>query len=119
MFSGEAGRNPQPAPAAPAGGAPSTVASLDGRYRDGGYVGDAVDTYYGPLQVKANVSGGRMVSIDVLQYPADRRASQRINGEALPELQSEVISFAERAAWTSSPAPRSPAKPIALAGCGA
>ena len=92
LFSGAAGRSPQPAPAAPAGGAPSTVASLDGRYRDGGYVGDAVDAYYGPLQVKANVSGGRIVSIDVLQYPTDRRTSERINSEALPELQSEAIS---------------------------
>ena len=94
LFSGTAAQSPQPAPtpAAPVGGAPTAVASLDGRYRDGGYVGAAVDAYYGPLQVKANVAGGRIVSIDVLQYPADRRTSKRINSEALPALESEAIS---------------------------
>ena len=94
LFSGTASQSPQPAPtpATPASGAPTAVASLDGRYRDGGYVGAAVDAYYGPMQVKANVSGGRIVSIDVLQYPADRRTSKRINSEALPALESEAIS---------------------------
>ncbi len=95
LFPSTADRNPQPAPApaAPANdGAPKTVAVNAGRYRDGAFQGDIVDAYFGPLQVQANISGGRIVSVDVLQYPADRRASKRINSEALPELQSEVIA---------------------------
>jgi uncharacterized protein with FMN-binding domain len=44
------------------------------------------------LQVQASISGGRIVSVKALQYPADRRTSQRINNQALPELQSEVIA---------------------------
>ena len=68
------------------------VASNAGGYRDGAYVGDVVDAYYGPLQVQASISGGRIVSVKALQYPADRRTSQRINNQALPELQSEVIA---------------------------
>ena len=96
LFSGSASQSAQPAPvsAAPssAGGAPGAVASNAGRYRDGAYVGDVVDAYYGPLQVQASISGGRIVSVKALQYPADRRTSQRINNQALPALQSEVIA---------------------------
>ena len=96
LFSGSASQSQQPAPASSAplsaGDKPSVVASNAGRYRDGAYVGDVVDAYYGPLQVQASVSGGRIVSVKTLQYPADRRTSQRINSQALPELQSEVIA---------------------------
>jgi uncharacterized protein with FMN-binding domain len=88
-FSSPVKQSPQPAPV-PA--APNAVAANAGHLRDGAYVGQTVDAYYGPLQVQAKISGGRIVSVDVLQYPADRRASQRINNEALPELQSEVIA---------------------------
>jgi uncharacterized protein with FMN-binding domain len=31
------------------------------------------------------------VSVDVLQYPADRRTSRSINAQALPMLESEVV----------------------------
>ncbi|THD45223.1 MAG: FMN-binding protein [Bradyrhizobium sp.] len=96
LFSGSTSQSQQSAPVsvAPssAGDAPSVVASNAGNYRDGAYVGDVVDAYYGPLQVQASISGGRIASVKVLQYPADRRTSQRINSQALPELQSEVIA---------------------------
>ena len=61
-------------------------------YRDGSYTGPAVDAYYGLVQVQANIQNGRLVSVDVLQYPADRRTSRAINAQALPMLESEVIS---------------------------
>jgi len=96
LFSGSTSQTAQPAPASAAppngGGAPVAVAAKTGRYRDGAYVGDVFDAYYGPLQVQANVSGGRIVSVKALQFPADRRTSQRINNQALPALQSEVIA---------------------------
>jgi len=78
------------APAA-ADTAPGQVAA-NGRFRDGSFTGPAVNTYYGPVQVQANVSDGRLVSVRVPEYPADRRASQRINSQALPLLEREVIS---------------------------
>jgi len=98
LFSGSTSQTAQPAPASAAppngGGAPVAVAfaAKAGRYRDGAYVGDVVDAYYGLLQVQANISGGRITSVKALQYPADRRTSQRINNQALPALQSEVIA---------------------------
>jgi uncharacterized protein with FMN-binding domain len=96
LFSGSANHTPQAAPGAAAvpngGGASVAVAAKTGHYRDGAYVGDVVDAYYGPLQVQASISGGRIASVKALQYPADRRTSQRINNQALPALQSEVIA---------------------------
>ncbi|MCX5497535.1 FMN-binding protein [Kaistia dalseonensis] len=81
----------QTAPA-PASGAPIDISSKSGPYRDGSFTGPVYDAYYGLVQVKANVQGGRIVSIDVLQYPSDRRTSRAINSQALPMLEDEVIS---------------------------
>ena len=82
------------APAAPAanGDAPVLLAASARHYRDGAYAGTNVDAYYGIVQVQANIQNGRLASVEVLQYPADRRTSRRINDEALPMLESEVIS---------------------------
>ncbi len=60
-------------------------------FHDGPFTGQVFDAYYGDVQIQANVSGGCITSIHVLQYPADRRTSRRINDQALPVLQSEVI----------------------------
>jgi uncharacterized protein with FMN-binding domain len=96
-LTGQPGSQP-PVAAAPAGAAPAAADSAparlaaNSRYRDGSFTGPAYDTYYGPVQVQVTIQGGRMVAVDVPQYPADRRASQRINGRALPILESEVIS---------------------------
>ena len=61
-------------------------------YADGTYTGPAVDAYYGLVQIQAIVSGGRLTSIKVLQYPSDRRTSVFINRQALPMLRDEVVS---------------------------
>jgi uncharacterized protein with FMN-binding domain len=81
-----------PAGNGPAANSTPVQLATNGRYRDGSFAGPAYDTYYGPVQVQVNIQGGRVVSIDVPVYPADRRASRNINGRALPMLQSEVIS---------------------------
>lgn len=104
LSSHPSGEPPQPpaSSAAPAGGqprggpsssdeGPARLAAGPG-YRDGSFAGPAYNTYYGPVQVQVNIQNGRVVSVDVPEYPADRRASQRINGRALPMLEREVIS---------------------------
>ncbi len=90
------GAGPQPADGATTGNglpaddlAPRLAA--DARYRDGSFTGPSINTYYGPVQVRANIRDGRLASVDVPVYPADRRASQRINSQALPLLEGEVI----------------------------
>ncbi len=69
------------------------AAAADGsNFHDGSFTGPTVDAYYGLVQVKANINGGQLVSVDVLQYPKDRRTSRSINSQALPMLESEVIT---------------------------
>jgi uncharacterized protein with FMN-binding domain len=95
LFSSPTAQNSQPAldAMAPAanGNVPVQLAANGVAYRDGSYTGPAVDAHYGPVQVKANIQNGRLVSVDVLQYPNDRRTSMSINARALPTLQTEVV----------------------------
>ncbi len=67
------------------------AAQVDHHYKDGRFTGPVTDAYYGEMQVEATIQGGRIVAVDVLRYPNDRRASRSINNRALPQLESEVI----------------------------
>jgi uncharacterized protein with FMN-binding domain len=60
-------------------------------YRDGTYTGPSVNAFYGQVQVRVVISGGRIKSVTFLNYPSDRRTSVRINTFAVPYLQSEAI----------------------------
>jgi uncharacterized protein with FMN-binding domain len=81
------------APALPADGTPAVeLAANARRYTNGSFTGPAVDAYYGLVQVQVTIQGGRLASVEVLQYPSDRRTSRVINAQALPILESEVIS---------------------------
>lgn len=62
-----------------------------GIYRDGTYAGSVEDAFYGNLQVQAEISGGRIVSVIPLQYPSDNRTSEGINSQALQILEQEAI----------------------------
>jgi uncharacterized protein with FMN-binding domain len=68
------------------------LAATAGRYSDGSFAGTAFDAYFGLVQVRAVVQNGMLVSVDVLDYPNHQRTSRSINRQALPLLQSEVIS---------------------------
>jgi len=96
MLSGASGHDSQSAPVAakrPVKGKPvQTATGQPGLFQDGSYPGKSYDAYYGLVQVQANISGGQLVSVDVLQWPKDRRTSRYINSSALPTLESEVIS---------------------------
>ncbi len=61
-------------------------------FSDGTYRGPAVDALYGVVQVEAIIKHGRLDSIKVLRWPADRSASVVINEQALPRLRDEAIS---------------------------
>lgn len=68
------------------------LAASMGAYQDGSFIGAAFDAYYGMVQVQANILGGQLVSVKVLQYPNHSGTSRSINRQALPLLKSEVIS---------------------------
>lgn len=62
-----------------------------GIYKDGSYAGQVTDAYFGNVQVKAIVQGGKLTDVQVLQYPNDRGTSREINGAAMPQLVQEAI----------------------------
>jgi uncharacterized protein with FMN-binding domain len=54
--------------------------------------GSAVDTRYGPVQVKVTLAGSKITAVDVIQYPSEDRRDQEINSYALPVLNQEAIA---------------------------
>ena len=53
--------------------------------------GDAVDTRYGPVQVRITVAGGRITDAQAIEYPRESGRDVRINSEAVPELNQEAL----------------------------
>jgi len=80
-----------PPPPIPAPSPAPTPATPTGQFRDGSFTGTRFDAYWGTVQVRANVTGGRLSTIDVLAYPSDRSRSRDINRYALPLLTREVV----------------------------
>jgi uncharacterized protein with FMN-binding domain len=62
-----------------------------GQYKDGSYTGVGADAYYGTIQVKAIVSGGKLADVQFLSYPNDRQHSIQVNDYARPILAQEAI----------------------------
>ena len=62
-----------------------------GQYKDGTYVGNAADAYYGNIQVQATIRSGKLTNVQFLQYPNDRGRSIAINSQADPMLAQEAI----------------------------
>lgn len=60
-------------------------------YKDGTYTGSVADAYYGNVQVKTVISGGKVTDVQFLQYPSDRSNSVRINTVAMPLLRQETL----------------------------
>lgn len=60
-------------------------------YKDGSYTGSRADAFYGFIQVKTTISGGKITDVTFLEHPTDERESQDINNQAMPLLKSEAI----------------------------
>lgn len=71
--------------------APVVLTAAGTAYHNGSFLGPVEGAYYGVVQVKANIKGGHLSSVNVVQFPHDRPNSRRINHRALPMLQREVI----------------------------
>jgi len=61
------------------------------QYKDGVYIGDSFDVFYGFVQIQATIQNGKINDIKFLQSPNDRQTSIEINSQAMPILQSEAI----------------------------
>lgn len=80
--------------------APSTGATGDGTpstpptqssYSNGTFTGSVADAYYGNVQVRATISGGKITDVSFLQYPDTHDTSVMINQQAMPYLRQEAI----------------------------
>ena len=60
--------------------------------KSGTFTGAAENTEYGPVQVSATISGGKLTDVSVLQVPDRGGYEQQIVQIALPELKSEALS---------------------------
>lgn len=60
-------------------------------YKSGTYKGKSIDAYYGSVQVEATIADGKIAEVRFLEYPVDRRTSERINSQAMPYLIQEAI----------------------------
>lgn len=57
----------------------------------GTFVGDAVSTRYGDVQVQITVTDGVITSAEAISYPYRDRHDQQINDYAIPILQDETV----------------------------
>ena len=71
-----------PAPATPA---PATVGA------SGTFMGDSVNTQFGPVQVQVTISNGKITNVSVPVYPRSSGRDQQINSQAIPWLIEETM----------------------------
>jgi uncharacterized protein with FMN-binding domain len=53
--------------------------------------GEAIDTIYGPVQVRITVKGGKITAVTATQYPMDTPRDYQINSYAIPALNQETL----------------------------
>ena len=53
--------------------------------------GEAIDTIYGPVQVKITVKGGKITAVTAVQYPEESPRDYQINSFAIPALNQEAL----------------------------
>lgn len=83
---------PTPVPIPSPTPAPTPALQPQGQYKDGQYIGSSADAFYGFVQVKAIISGGKITDVQFLSYPSDRQNSIQINSQAMPYLTQEAIA---------------------------
>jgi uncharacterized protein with FMN-binding domain len=75
-----------PTPASGGSGSGSSTAA------SGTATGNAVETKYGPAQVRVTVQGGKIVSVEAVQLQDDDSRSVQISSSAAPILQQEALT---------------------------
>ena len=79
---------------APGGGTTATASGRPGATvapADGRFTGTVIDTRYGPVQVQAVLTGGKITDVVVLKE-TDGGRSRAIDSYALPVLRSEALA---------------------------
>ncbi len=71
---------------------PASTGQTTNAYKDGSYTGSVADAYYGNIQVRVIISGGKITDVKFLQHPQDNSNSVYINSQAMPYLKQEAIA---------------------------
>lgn len=71
----------------------SDSTSSESTATDGTYVGDVVQTRYGPMQVEVVITNGSIESATALQQPDGDRESQQINAQVIPMLNEAIVQY--------------------------
>ncbi|MFF7634309.1 FMN-binding protein [Kitasatospora sp. NPDC008050] len=79
-------------PTSGASAAASAPASAAAKATTKTVTGSAIDTRYGPVQVRITLTDGKLNKVDVLQYPSDTNRDEEINTYALPQLNQEAVA---------------------------
>ncbi|MCZ2404216.1 FMN-binding protein [Paenarthrobacter sp. Z7-10] len=80
---------PSPSAASPSATAPTAAAPAGGVQT---FIGTAVNTRYGPVQVQVTVTGSKITGVTALQVPSESGRDQQINSYAVPQLTQEVLA---------------------------
>ncbi|HEU0205830.1 MAG TPA: FMN-binding protein [Pseudolysinimonas sp.] len=78
-------------PGATASPAPTAATGSTGSAQDGTFTGATEQTPFGPMQVAAVISGGKITDVKVLQRTDQGGRSVQISNQADPMLRSEVL----------------------------
>jgi uncharacterized protein with FMN-binding domain len=54
--------------------------------------GDAIDTRWGPVQVRVTLTGGKITKVTALRLPDGNQRDREINDFAVPQLTQEALS---------------------------
>ncbi|MFF9768253.1 FMN-binding protein [Streptomyces sp. NPDC014636] len=54
--------------------------------------GDTVQTRWGPVQVRVEITDGRLTEVTAVDYPRDNPRDQEINSYAIPQLRREALA---------------------------
>ncbi|MEV7089124.1 FMN-binding protein [Streptomyces sp. NPDC093085] len=78
--------------AGPPGSAPGAAAGAEGGAGGQTLLGDAVDTQYGPVQVRLTMADGKIARAEAVQAPNADARSQSITADAVPKLNQAAVT---------------------------
>ncbi|MFE2945130.1 FMN-binding protein [Streptomyces sp. NPDC059255] len=77
---------------APPGSAAGAAAGAAGATGGQPLLGDAVNTQYGPVQVRLTMAGGRITQAEAVQAPGSDARSKSITADAVPKLNQAAVT---------------------------
>lgn len=66
--------------------------SSGGKATAGTYDGAVASTWYGPVQVRITVAGGKLTAVDAITLPSGNGHDEQINSYAIPVLTQEAVA---------------------------